>query len=165
MQKSARLKRKIYLLPELLDEIAGWRNKKKKIVFTNGCFDILHLGHIDYLGQAADAGDVLIVGLNSDHSVSKLKGPGRPVNNQHARGMMLAALQFVDAVVIFDEDTPASLIEKIMPDVLVKGKDYKVEEIAGHEVVLRHGGKVITIELTEGYSTSGLINKLANQKC
>ncbi len=165
MQKSARLKSKIFLLPELLEKIAGWRKKKKKIVFTNGCFDILHLGHIDYLSQAADAGDVLIIGLNSDHSVSRLKGPSRPVNHQNARAMMLAALQLVDAIVIFEEDTPATLIEKILPDVLVKGKDYQVHEIAGHEVVLGHGGKVITIDLTEGYSTTGLINKLSNQEC
>ncbi len=138
------------------------RNTSEKLVFTNGCFDILHLGHLDYLGKAADLGDQLIVGLNTDASVQQLKGPGRPINGQEARAQMLAALSFVDAVVLFDEDTPYELIKTIQPDVLVKGADYSVEEIVGHDIVLAKGGEVIPIDLLEGYSTTDIIEKLKN---
>ncbi|MDP2424671.1 MAG: D-glycero-beta-D-manno-heptose 1-phosphate adenylyltransferase [Bacteroidales bacterium] len=158
------MKGKIYPLTDLLKQLAVWRKEEKKIVFTNGCFDILHLGHIDYLSRAADAGNVLIIGVNSDNSVRRLKGSGRPINNQQARTTVLAALQFVDAVVIFDEDTPYELIKALQPDVLVKGKDYQVEEIAGHDIVLSRGGQVITIALTQGYSTTDLIKKLTDHR-
>lgn len=164
MQKLSLLKGKIYPLTDLLKQLAVWRKEEKKIVFTNGCFDILHLGHIDYLSRAADAGNVLIIGVNSDNSVRRLKGSGRPINNQQARTTVLAALQFVDAVVIFDEDTPYELIKALQPDVLVKGKDYQVEEIAGHDIVLSRGGQVITIALTQGYSTTDLIKKLTDHR-
>jgi D-glycero-beta-D-manno-heptose 1-phosphate adenylyltransferase len=127
--------------------------KSKKIVFTNGCFDLLHLGHIEYLSKAADLG-TLIVGLNSDASVKRIKGAHRPINDEKARAMVLASLSFVEAVVLFDEDTPYELIKTIQPDILVKGNDYKAEEIVGYDIVHGNGGQIITIELTEGYSTT-----------
>lgn len=160
MLKSEIIQNKILSADELQRHLTLWRFKGKKIVFTNGCFDILHLGHIDYLMKAADAGDVMIIGLNTDASVRKLKGEGRPVNDEQARALILASLVFVSAVVLFDEDTPYNLIQKIQPDVLVKGNDYKIEDIAGHDIVLAKGGKVITVDLLSGYSTTGLIEKL-----
>ncbi|HOY30876.1 MAG TPA: D-glycero-beta-D-manno-heptose 1-phosphate adenylyltransferase [Bacteroidales bacterium] len=137
-----------------------YRFKKHKIVFTNGCFDIMHLGHIDYLSKAADLGDTLIVGLNSDVSVKKIKGNDRPINDINSRSLLLASLSFVDAVVIFDEETPKDLIRFIMPDVLVKGNDYTIENIAGSADVLNNGGKVITIDLVKGYSTTLIEKKI-----
>ena len=134
----------------------------KKVVFTNGCFDILHLGHIQYLLQARELGDCLVVGLNTDLSVKKLKGENRPVNDEFARAMLLAALQFVDYVILFDEDTPLQLITSIVPDILVKGSDYAVENIVGADIVIAHGGEVRTINFVEGYSTSNIINQLNN---
>jgi D-glycero-beta-D-manno-heptose 1-phosphate adenylyltransferase len=137
-----------------------WNFKNQKVVFTNGCFDILHLGHIEYLAKAANLGDVLVVGLNSDRSVSGIKGPTRPINDEHSRSMIIAALEFVTAVVIFDEETPYELIKTIQPDILVKGEDWKVEEIVGHDIVLAKGGKVETIDLTPGYSTTRIEQKI-----
>jgi rfaE bifunctional protein nucleotidyltransferase chain/domain len=137
-----------------------WNFKNQKVVFTNGCFDILHLGHIEYLAKAANLGDILVVGLNSDRSVNRIKGPTRPINDEHSRSMIIAALEFVTAVVIFDEETPYELIKTIQPDILVKGKDWKVEEIVGHDIVLAKGGKVETIDLTPGYSTTGIEQKI-----
>ena len=128
-----------------------------KVVFTNGCFDILHRGHVEYLSRAADMGDVLVVGLNTDASVKRLKGEGRPVNNEEARAMVLASLSFVDAVVLFDEDTPYELIKAVRPDVLVKGADYKKEEIVGYDIVTSYGGTVATVPLVEGYSSTKII--------
>ena len=145
---------------ELANQLKEWRLSGKKIVFTNGCFDILHRGHIEYLAKAADMGDILIIGLNTDRSVKRLKGESRPVNDQHARALLLAALSFVDAVTLFDEDTPYYLIKTVMPDLLVKGGDYKIEDIVGHDIVEANGGKVVTIPLTEGYSTTKTIGKL-----
>lgn len=130
------------------------------MVFTNGCFDILHLGHVDYLEKAASKGDKLIVALNTDASVSKLKGPTRPVNSEKARARIMAALSFVDAVVFFSEDTPLSLIKRLKPDILVKGSDYKISNIVGADIVMQNGGKVETIELVDGYSTTNIINKI-----
>lgn len=154
---------KINTAESIQRKVAAWRLKNNKIVFTNGCFDILHLGHIDYLSKAKDAGSVLIVGVNSDNSVKHLKkGPSRPINNQQTRATIIAALHIVDAIVIFDEDTPLDLIKKIMPDVLVKGADYKPEQIAGHDVVVANGGKVITVDLLPGYSTTALEQKIKN---
>jgi rfaE bifunctional protein nucleotidyltransferase chain/domain len=137
-----------------------WNFKNQKVVFTNGCFDILHLGHIEYLAKAANLGDILVVGLNSDRSVNRIKGPTRPINDEHSRSMIIAALEFVTAVVIFDEETPYELIKTIQPDILVKGKDWKVEEIIGHEIVLAKGGKVETIDFTPGYSTTRIEQKI-----
>jgi len=137
-----------------------WRFRDKKIVFTNGVFDILHQGHIEYLSKARDLGGILVVGLNSDDSVHRIKGPNRPVNNEQARALVLASLSFVDAIVLFSEETPAELIKMVKPDFLVKGKDYKEHEIAGSEFVKSYGGKVVTIELVKGFSTTHIIEKL-----
>jgi len=159
MEKIKLIRSKIYTWDELQRALAVWRYKDKKIVFTNGCFDILHLGHIELLAKARDLGHVLIVGMNSDNSIHRLKGPHRPVNSHHAREFTLASLVFVDAVVMFDEDTPYELIKLVQPDVLVKGKDYEEKDIVGSDVVKARGGEVITIELTRGYSTSHTIEK------
>ena len=132
----------------------------KKIVFTNGCFDILHLGHIAYLAKASEEGDVLIVGVNTDRSTNKLKGPGRPINDERQRSLVLASLRFVDAVVLFDEDTPYELIRIIEPDILVKGADYAPEAIVGYDLVTARGGLVKTIELVPGYSTTAIERKM-----
>ena len=136
------------------------RLQSKKIVFTNGCFDILHKGHADYLAKAKSFGDILVVGLNSDASTKKLKGENRPVNAEDARAFLLASLHVVDAVILFEEDNPYNLIKKVSPDVLVKGADYKAEEIVGYDIVKANGGTVATIEFLQGYSTTSIINKL-----
>lgn len=135
-------------------------NFDKKIVFTNGCFDILHVGHIRYMQEAAKLGDILIVGLNSDASVKRLKGPERPVNNQDDRAEMLSSLEFVDYVVVFDEDTPYELIKKIQPDVLVKGGDYNPDNVVGKDIVEARGGELILLDFVEGKSTTNIINKI-----
>ena len=160
MLKSEAIDRKIFTIDQLMRQLAMWRFKNKKLVFTNGCFDLIHPGHIDYLMKAADLGDALIIGLNSDVSVKKLKGEKRPLINEKGRATTLASLSFVDAVVLFEEDTPINLIRIIQPDFLVKGKDYKPEEIAGYDIVSAKGGKVITLDLIPGYSSSSLIQKL-----
>ena len=144
-------------LAKWLDEC---RKNGKKIVFTNGCFDILHRGHVEYLAKAAAFGDVMVVGLNTDASVKRLKGPSRPVNDEYARAFVLAGLEFVSAVVLFDEDTPYNLIKKVQPDFLVKGSDYKPENIVGYDIVTAKGGKVVTVDLVEGYSTTKTIEKM-----
>lgn len=138
-----------------------FHSQGSKVVFTNGCFDILHRGHVEYLAKAADMGDVLVVGLNTDASVRRLKGESRPVNNQEARALVLASLSFVDAVVLFDEDTPYELIKAVRPDVLVKGADYKPEEIVGYDIVTSYGGKVEVVDLVEGYSTTQLLSLIS----
>jgi len=139
-----------------------WKEKSETIVFTNGCFDLLHRGHVELLAKAANKGDQLIVGLNSDLSVARLKGHGRPFMDEDSRAFILAAYEFVSAIVFFTEDTPQNLIESILPDYLIKGSDYSIDEIVGHEVVFASGGKVETIELVPGFSTSLLIEKLKN---
>ena len=151
---------KILHLEHALAVIDVWKKEGLKIVFTNGCFDIIHLGHLDYLEQSREQGDKLIVGLNTDRSVKQLKGPGRPINNEHARARMLAALTFVDVVIAFDEETPLELIKQVKPDILIKGNDYNIENIVGSDFVLGIGGEVKTIKLLEGYSTTGLIEKI-----
>lgn len=157
MERLNQIRAKIYTWDHLQHQLAVWRFKDKKIVFSNGCFDVLHLGHIEYLSQARELGDILIVGLNSDDSVRRIKGAHRPVNKEEARAVILAALSFVDAIVVFDENTPLELIKFVQPDVLVKGKDYEGKEIVGSDVVKARGGEVVTIELTKGYSTSHTI--------
>jgi D-glycero-beta-D-manno-heptose 1-phosphate adenylyltransferase len=157
MKKS---EKKIYELDKLLKKVMQWKAQSKKIIFTNGCFDILHLGHVDYLEKARLLGDRLIVAVNTDASVQELKGPNRPVQDEYARIRLLAALQFVNAVIFFDEQTPLSLIEKIKPDILVKGDDYTVDKIVGADIVLGNGGAVKTIELVKGYSTSNIVDKI-----
>jgi D-beta-D-heptose 7-phosphate kinase/D-beta-D-heptose 1-phosphate adenosyltransferase len=153
---------KIVSQEELEKRLAQWRVLSKTVVFTNGCFDLLHAGHIQSLTQAANEGDYLVVGLNSDASVKKLKGKNRPVNSEQSRAHVLASLSMVDAVVIFIEDTPLELIKRIMPDVLVKGGDYKPEEIAGAKEVITNGGKVVINPILPGFSTTSIINKFSN---
>jgi rfaE bifunctional protein nucleotidyltransferase chain/domain len=141
----------------VLNEI---RQKNKTIVFSNGCFDLVHKGHIEYLAKASVLADVMILGLNTDASVSKLKGIHRPLQDQSARTLLMASLQFVDYVILFDEETPLELITVVQPDVLVKGNDYKAEDVVGYDVVIKKGGTVQTIELTEGYSTTKIVEKI-----
>jgi rfaE bifunctional protein nucleotidyltransferase chain/domain len=145
---------------EFIPKLKEWKLSSEKMVFTNGCFDLVHRGHIDSLSQAAAMGDRLIVGLNSDVSVQLLKGKNRPLIDQKSRAILLASLFMVDAVILFNEETPYELIKIIVPDVLVKGSEYQIEEIAGFDVVLAAGGQVERIELTEGFSTSDLIQKI-----
>ena len=150
---------KIRTWPQLPSLLAGWRAAGRRLVFTNGCFDLLHLGHVDYLEKARALGDALLVGLNTDASVSCLK-PGRPLQDETSRARILAALAFVDAVVLFGEPTPLALIELVQPDILVKGDDYAVAQIVGHETVLARGGQVLTVPLVAGYSTSHIVARI-----
>ncbi len=160
MEKLLKLKSKIMLKEELEGVMNVWHYMGLKVVFTNGCFDILHLGHIDYLARAASLGGKLVVGLNTDSSVSRIKGSSRPVQDEKSRAHLMASLQFVDAVVLFDEDTPFELISYLKPDILVKGSDYKVDQIVGADVVINNGGKVETMDFVPGYSTSSIIEKI-----
>lgn len=155
------IKKKIVPLEQLKRNLSVWRMKDLKIVFTNGCFDLLHHGHIDYLSKASDLGDVLVIGVNSDSSVKKLnKGENRPIQNENDRALILSALQFVEAVTIFEEDTPLELIKTIQPDVLVKGGDWKENDIIGADVVKAKGGTVAVIPFVEGYSTTNIEKKI-----
>lgn len=155
-----KLKSKIVSEPELSRLIARIRFLGKKIVFTNGCFDIIHQGHVEYLIKAAKLGDLLIVGLNTDESVKKIKGDNRPIQDQETRAKVLASMYFVTYVVLFNEDTPYNLIKSIQPDILVKGGDYETSDIVGYDIVKKKGGQVITIPLVKGHSTTGIIKKL-----
>lgn len=155
------IKNKIHSAASIAATLSIWRMKSQKIVFTNGCFDIIHRGHIDYLSKAADLGDRLVIGLNSDESVRMLgKDASRPLQDEESRAMILAALGFTDAVVIFGESTPYELIRLIQPHVLVKGSDYKIDAIVGADIVLENGGEVRTLEFLEGYSTSNIVKKI-----
>jgi rfaE bifunctional protein nucleotidyltransferase chain/domain len=151
---------KIVALPEALLKISELKGYGKKVVFSNGCFDILHAGHVDYLEKAREKGDFLVVALNTDASVRRIKGEDRPVNNQNSRARVLAGLGCINMVILFDENTPYDLIKMINPDILVKGKDYDISNIVGADIVLQNGGKVETIELTEGLSTTSVIDKI-----
>lgn len=153
---------KILTRAQLLAVLSGWRAAGRRIVFTNGCFDLLHLGHVDYLEKSRLLGEALVVGLNTDASVSCLK-PGRPLQDEHSRARILAALAFVDAVVLFGEPTPLELIELVQPDILVKGDDYAIDQIVGHEQVLARGGQVLTVPLVRGYSTSAIVARIRAQ--
>lgn len=164
MNKFEIIDNKILNIDQISPLINVWKFLDKKIVFTNGCFDLLHLGHIDYLAKAAALGNKLIIGLNTDSSVSRIKGPSRPITDQNSRAALLASLFFVDAVVLFDESTPEELISTIMPDVLVKGADYTVDQIVGADVVLANGGEVKTIPFLVGYSTSSIERKIREQQ-
>ena len=155
------IKQKIIPLEQLQRNLHVWRMKDLKIVFTNGCFDLLHHGHIDYLSKAADMGDVLIIGLNSDSSVKKLnKGANRPIQNENDRALILSSIQFIEAIIIFEEDTPYELIKLVQPEVLVKGGDWKENEIVGADIVKKNGGTVTTIPFVEGYSTTNIEKKI-----
>jgi D-glycero-beta-D-manno-heptose 1-phosphate adenylyltransferase len=158
--KIENIQRKILSGEELNRWLAVARFKSRKIVFTNGCFDVLHRGHVDYLAKASELGDLLLVGINTDASVRKLKGPARPYLDEETRAFILAALGFVSAVVLFTEETPYSLIRQVRPDVLVKGGEYKIEEIVGHDLVTGWGGKVLTIDMTPGFSSTAVIGKI-----
>jgi len=152
---------KIMSREDLLRRINLWHLQNNRVVFTNGCFDLLHKGHVEYLMEAADHGDKLIIGLNSDDSVKLLnKGVNRPLQDEKARAMVLASLTFVSAVILFDEETPKQLIESLRPDTLVKGGDYEIHQIVGSDFVLKNGGQVKTIPIIEGYSTSNIEEKI-----
>ena len=155
---------KIYNKNDLISAVMRWRADNKIIVFTNGCFDIIHRGHVEYLAKAKSMGDVLILGLNSDNSVKKLKGPGRPYVTQSDRAYILSQLIPIDAVCIFEEETPLNLIKFVKPDVLVKGGDYTPDAIVGKKEVEQNGGTVVAIPLVKGRSTTGLIEKIKNLK-
>jgi len=160
MKAISAIDKKIFTLSQLLAQVASWRVTNKTIAFTNGCFDILHEGHIFSLSQAAKEADYLIAGVNSDSSTKKLKGPDRPINHERSRALLLANLAIIDAVVIFGEDTPLQLISAVLPDVLVKGGDYTVEQIVGAKEVLANGGRVVINPILEGFSTTGIIQQI-----
>jgi D-beta-D-heptose 7-phosphate kinase/D-beta-D-heptose 1-phosphate adenosyltransferase len=160
MQRDKGLSAKVQPLARALERIEHWRHHGLRIGFTNGCFDLLHAGHVTLLEQAREACDRLVVGLNSDDSVARLKGPTRPVQPVCSRSAVLAALSSVDLVVVFHEDTPLSLIEAMRPDVLVKGADYRLDQIVGADLVTSYGGKVILAELLPGESTTAIVRKL-----
>lgn len=164
MEKYQTIINRIFTPDSISQQLAYWQFKGKKIAFTNGCFDILHLGHVEYLSKAAEMGDILIIGLNTDASVKRLKGANRPINSEYARAFLLASLRFVDAVVFFDEDTPYNIIKHIQPDILVKGNDYKPEDIVGYDIVTAKGGEVKTVALVEGFSSSLIIEKMKSKK-
>jgi len=157
------LKSKLYTLDALKAEREKWKAEGQKVVFTNGVFDLLHIGHISYLAAAAGLGQKLIIGLNSDASTRRLKGPTRPVNDEYSRSIMLAAIFFIDAVVLFEEDTPIIPITTLLPDILVKGGDYSIDQIVGAPEVMANGGEVKAIEFVEGYSSSKIIDKIKNR--
>ena len=160
MKNIAAVNDKIFILPRLIHRVAAWKTIGKTIAFTNGVFDLLHQGHIYSLSQAAKEADFLIVGMNADSSVKKLKGESRPVNNEQSRALILASLLIVDAVIVFDEDTPHHLISALLPDVLVKGGDYTLDTIVGAKEVMANGGRVIINPVMEGFSTTNLIAKM-----
>lgn len=160
MEESAR---KIADLTEAKVVVKAWQQAGLKVVFTNGCFDLIHLGHVDYLEKARNLGDKLILGLNTDDSVSRFKGSERPLQDQNSRARVLAAMQFVDLVVFFNEDTPLNLISELVPNILVKGSDYLTENIVGANVVEKAGGVVKTIDFVPGYSTTRIVEKIKKQ--
>jgi rfaE bifunctional protein nucleotidyltransferase chain/domain len=155
---------KIQPLTALKTMVLAWQKEGKKIVFTNGVFDLLHIGHITYLAKAAELGDKLIIGLNADSSVKRIKGDSRPINDQSSRAALLASLFFVDGVVLFEEDTPFNLITSLMPDILVKGADYTIDNIVGAKEVISNGGEVKTITFVEGYSSTSIIKKIKERE-
>ncbi|MBC8266941.1 MAG: D-glycero-beta-D-manno-heptose 1-phosphate adenylyltransferase [Flavobacteriales bacterium] len=153
---------KILCLEKLKSRLESWKANGEKVIFTNGCFDILHKGHVEVLAKTADLGNRLIIGLNSDISIKNLKGGNRPIVEEDSRALLLAALSFVDVIVLFSQETPYDLIAEINPDILAKGGDYQITEIVGHDIVQKNGGQVVTIALTEGYSTTNIIDKIKN---
>lgn len=165
MWLNKKLYNKLQTVEQLKSTLTIVNFRSQKIVFTNGVFDILHTGHVDYLSKARDLGHFLVLGLNTDASVKRLnKGPERPINNEKARATVLGALECVDAIVLFDEETPYDLIKAIQPDVLVKGSDYEIEKIVGYDIVKAKGGEVITIDLSQGFSTTNIIKKISKGK-
>ncbi len=155
-----KIESKVLSLDQALKKVEEWKSGNDTLVFTNGCFDILHVGHIDYLSKAKDLGSKLVIGLNSSESVNRLKGPTRPINSTESRSLMLAAFEFVDLVIVFDEDTPMNLISNIKPNILVKGGDYTIDTIVGSKEVIEYGGIVEVIPFLEGYSTTNIVTKI-----
>lgn len=160
MTSFSHIRQKIQTLESLPHLLAKWRGADERVVFTNGCFDLLHYGHLHYLAQARDLGNRLVVGLNGSDSVKRLKGPNRPINDELTRTHLLAALEVVDAVVVFEEDNPLELIKIVQPDILVKGGDWKPEQIVGSDFVLANGGQVLSLPFVEGYSTTNIEQKI-----
>jgi rfaE bifunctional protein nucleotidyltransferase chain/domain len=154
------LKNKLFSLESLKTQVENWKATGEKVVFTNGCFDIIHQGHIEVLAHTSDLGTKLIIGLNSDSSIQKLKSEGRPIIQEQSRAILLASLSFVDAVVLFSENTPINLISTLLPDVLAKGGDYKIETIVGHEIIQKNGGEVILVPFVDGFSSTAIIEKI-----
>ena len=162
MSNLKRINNKIFSIERISRQIDIWKNYGEEIVFTNGCFDIIHRGHVEVLARAADLGDKLIVGLNSDVSIQKLKGKDRPIIQENSRAILLAALDFIDAIALFSEETPLDLITTLKPDILAKGGDYKIDTIVGHDIVKENGGEVILIPFVDGFSSTNIINKIKN---
>jgi len=161
MESLDKIKKKIHDdAPSAEKIIRSWRSEHYSVVFTNGCFDLMHRGHIEILSKASDLGDKLIIGLNSDNSVKSIKGPSRPIQDEYSRALILSSFSFVDLVIFFSEDTPYNLIKAVKPDVLVKGGDYRAEDIVGFDIVTGNNGKVVTIDFFDGYSTTRIINKM-----
>ena len=164
MSKSLKiLNSKILDKERLLVKLTDWKRDNKKIVFTNGCFDLIHLGHIEVIARSADQGDVLIIGVNTDNSIKRLKGKNRPIVEEISRAKQLAALEFVDAVVFFDQDTPIDLIKMINPNVITKGGDYNTDQVIGNEIVTQNNGEIVIIPLTQGYSTTSILEKIKDE--
>ena len=157
------LNSKILDKKRLLVKLTDWKEENKKIVFTNGCFDLIHLGHIEVIARSADLGDVLIIGVNTDNSIKRLKGPNRPIVEEISRAKQLAALEFVDAVVFFDQDTPIDLIKMINPNIITKGGDYNTDQVIGNDIVTQNDGEVVIIPLTQGYSTTSILEKIKDE--
>ncbi len=164
MRSVSSIPNKIFNLDDLMHQVRRWRLHNKKIVFTNGVFDILHEGHIASLSEAASYGHVLIVGVNTDASVKRLKGESRPVNSENSRALILASLVMTDAIILFEEDTPLNLISAILPDVLVKGGDYTIGQVVGANEVMANGGEVKIVPIREGFSTTSIIQKMRDTK-
>lgn len=164
VDKNEKMRSKIVDREEALSMLSIWHYMGLKVVFTNGCFDVIHKGHVDYLSRASSLGERMIVGLNTDKSVSNLKGPSRPIQDERSRAEIVASMFFVDAVVMFDEETPYELINFLKPDILVKGSDYSIDNIIGADVVMANGGRVETMDFVDGYSTTNIINKIKNTK-
>ena len=157
------LNSKILDKERLLVKLSDWKEENKKIVFTNGCFDLIHLGHIEVIARSADLGDILIIGVNTDNSIKRLKGPNRPIVEEISRAKQLAALEFVDAVVLFDQDTPIDLIKMINPNIITKGGDYNTDQVIGNDIVTQNDGEVVIIPLTQGYSTTSILEKIKDE--
>jgi len=160
MNYISEIEQRIVAVGKTCNQLKQWQKENKKIVFTNGCFDIVHRGHLDYLAKAAALGNKLIIGLNTDNSVKRLKGDNRPVIDEYSRAFLLASLCFVDAVMLFDEDTPYNLIKTVQPDILVKGADYQIDNIVGADIVKQKGGEIVTLEFLAGFSTSAIIDRM-----
>ena len=162
MSRLNKINSKIFSPDDLKNQVNAWKQAGEEVVFTNGCFDIIHRGHIEVLAQTADLGDRLIIGLNSDTSTQKLKGKNRPIIEEQSRAILLASLEFVDAVILFSEDTPLKLISALLPDVLAKGGDYEIETIVGHEIIQQNGGELILVPFVDGFSSTTIIEKIKN---